>query len=477
MSVRISRRRMLTFLGWSGTGVTVVAAGVHAFLPALPSRHAPAAADAAAWVSLRPESHFELYSPRVEMGQGIAVSLRQIVAEELGVELTQVRWLSPDTAFGPVCRATVGSDSIRDFAPLLAQAAAALAVALRTRAAERLGSRDISLEATGARAANGRRASFRELATGKPLLLDENAVGGAAPRSLASKDALRVVGRGAPTEGIAAIVTGNGALFTDDIRPPGMIYGAIVKSEGLNGVVSAVDDTAARPIPGYIGLVSGRNFTGLLAARRGALQKALAAVSLEDEYDRRLTTADTDRAIGLPVGERSYEHVAHDAAIDPLQNFDIDLRLSVPLAAHASIEPRTAIASFAKDGRLEVWTGTQDVFFVRDTLAKALGLSRSGAAGHGMSARSLQRRLAECGWTLRAIVAAMRLQVAANLLSQTDMPIALVGLYAGYSDQPHFQREFRKGLGPTPRIYRQLSQASENPARQPGSRIRGSEGF
>jgi len=151
--------------------------------------------------------------------------------------------------------------------------------------------------------------------------------------------------------------------------------------------------------------------------------------------------------------------------------------LSVPLAAHASIEPRTAIASFAKDGRLEVWTGTQDVFFVRDTLAKALGLSRSGAAGHGMSARSLQRRLAECGWTLRAIVAAMRLQVAANLLSQTDMPIALVGLYAGYSDQPHFQREFRKGLGPTPRIYRQLSQASENPARQPGSRIRGSEGF
>ena len=102
---------------------------------------------------------------------------------------------------------------------------------------------------------------------------------------------------------------------------------------------------------------------------------------------------------------------------------------------------------------------------------------RSCAVKHGMSARSLQRRLGECGWTLRGIVAAMRLQVAANLLSQTEMPIALVGLCAGYSDQPHFQREFQKGLGPTPRIYRQLSQASKSPNRRAGSRNRGSEGF
>ncbi|MGE0153267.1 MAG: helix-turn-helix transcriptional regulator [Reyranellaceae bacterium] len=86
---------------------------------------------------------------------------------------------------------------------------------------------------------------------------------------------------------------------------------------------------------------------------------------------------------------------------------------------------------------------------------------RDYAADHGLSSRSFQRRLAENGWTLQKIVAAMRLQVAAELLSTSDMPIALVGLFAGYSDQPHFQRAFQKGLGPTPGLYRQLSQTAD----------------
>lgn len=75
----------------------------------------------------------------------------------------------------------------------------------------------------------------------------------------------------------------------------------------------------------------------------------------------------------------------------------------------------------------------------------------------GMSPRTLQRRLGEIGWSLRRITAAARAEVAARLLSETETPIALVGLLAGYSDQPHFQREFVKALGPTPAVYRRLT--------------------
>ncbi|MGE0153266.1 MAG: molybdopterin cofactor-binding domain-containing protein [Reyranellaceae bacterium] len=384
MSRKLSRRRLLKILGWSGAGITAMAAGAYALMPALPSRRAPAAADAAAWVSLRPEGHFELHSPRVEMGQGIAVALRQVVAEELGVSLAQVRCLSPDTAVSGECRATVGSDSIKDFAPLLAQAAAALALALQARAAAMLQAPEASLDAAGAAAASGRRLTFAELAAGPPLVLDDRAVAAATPRSFAADHAPRIVGHGAPTDGIAAIVTGNAPLFADDIRLPGMIHGAMVKSEGLNGTVAALDDSGARTIPGYLGLVSGRGFTGLLAARRGALQRALAAIAFEDSYERSVSTASIEAAIGSPGGKRGHEHVLHPAAIDPDRAFDIDLRLAVPLAAHASIEPRTAVADFRRDGKLEIWTGTQDAFFVRDTLAKALGMARSEVVVHGM---------------------------------------------------------------------------------------------
>ena len=79
----------------------------------------------------------------------------------------------------------------------------------------------------------------------------------------------------------------------------------------------------------------------------------------------------------------------------------------------------------------------------------------------GLSLRTLQRRLAEAGWTLGDIVASARVHQATRLLATTDTPLALVGLLAGYSDQPHFQRAFRAAVGPTPAEYRRLATRRE----------------
>ncbi len=73
-----------------------------------------------------------------------------------------------------------------------------------------------------------------------------------------------------------------------------------------------------------------------------------------------------------------------------------------------------------------------------------------------VSPRTLQRRLQAAGWTLQDIVASARVHLAARLLRESDTSLALVGLLAGYSDQPHFQRCFRKALGPTPAEFRRL---------------------
>lgn len=81
----------------------------------------------------------------------------------------------------------------------------------------------------------------------------------------------------------------------------------------------------------------------------------------------------------------------------------------------------------------------------------------AAARAAGFSLRTLQRRLAQAGWTLGDIVASARVHAATRLLAETDMPLALVGLLAGYSDQPHFQREFRTAVGPTPGEYRRLA--------------------
>lgn len=79
------------------------------------------------------------------------------------------------------------------------------------------------------------------------------------------------------------------------------------------------------------------------------------------------------------------------------------------------------------------------------------------ASAAGMSLRTLQRRLARAGWSLGDIAASARVHVATRLLASTGTPLAHVGLLAGYSDQPHFQRAFRAAVGPTPAEYRRLA--------------------
>lgn len=124
-----------------------------------------------------------------------------------------------------------------------------------------------------------------------------------------------------------------------------------------------------------------------------------------------------------------------------------------------SLDPSSSMPAPQRtaDGRT---LGSELVADLFATVAAEPG-SRTSLAEHararGLSRRTLQRRLQEGGWSLRQITASARIEVAARLLAETNTPIALVGLLSGYSDQPHFQREFANGLGPTPGAYRRMT--------------------
>jgi len=50
------------------------------------------------------------------------------------------------------------------------------------------------------------------------------------------------------------------------------------------------------------------------------------------------------------------------------------MRIDTPMAAHAAIEPRAAVADMGRDGG-RLWVGSQDPFYVRDTLADRFDLN------------------------------------------------------------------------------------------------------
>ncbi len=72
----------------------------------------------------------------------------------------------------------------------------------------------------------------------------------------------------------------------------------------------------------------------------------------------------------------------------------------------------------------------------------------------GLSVRTLQRRLAECGLTHVQIVDQVRYQAATRLLDDPDIRITDIGFELGYADSTHFARAFKRWAGVSPRQYR-----------------------
>lgn len=72
----------------------------------------------------------------------------------------------------------------------------------------------------------------------------------------------------------------------------------------------------------------------------------------------------------------------------------------------------------------------------------------------GVSARTFQRRLGECGLSYSALVAETRVELAEDWLKDADRPITEIAFALGYRDASNFTRNFRRINGVSPRAYR-----------------------
>jgi AraC-like DNA-binding protein len=77
----------------------------------------------------------------------------------------------------------------------------------------------------------------------------------------------------------------------------------------------------------------------------------------------------------------------------------------------------------------------------------------------GLSARNLQRRLQEQGGSYSGILRDARVRRAARAMLDTASSLAEIGYAAGFADQAHFAREFRRVLGASPAEWRRMARA------------------
>lgn len=145
-----------------------------------------------------------------------------------------------------------------------------------------------------------------------------------------------------------------------------------------------------------------------MASRPGALDAIAEILQVEWDVAGTHPRPGIARAIDIDThtADGALPHTVLEGA--PAEgSWDVDLRIDIPLAAHASIEPRAAVAEWSA-GKLTVWAGTQDAFYIRDVLADAFGL-RAGAVtvqscriGGGFGGRTLCTVEAEAAALARA---------------------------------------------------------------------------
>src|ERR1700694_2686060 len=97
------------------------------------------------WLKFHADGFVEVFSGKVEIGQGILTALAQIAAEELDVSIEQVRMVSASTAMSPDEAVTSGSLSVQDSGTALRHACAEARAIYLHAAAARLGASPESL--------------------------------------------------------------------------------------------------------------------------------------------------------------------------------------------------------------------------------------------------------------------------------------------------------------------------------------------
>lgn len=387
------------FLAAAAAGALTVTLAGCSLVPVIPKRPTSTADDALGWIRYE-NDRYTLWLPSAEMGQQISAALQGLAAAELGVPPAQVHLQLPSTRHIARVRATVGSASVQDFALPLARASATLREALaQGQTTGTLVARDIAPSA------------LRSLQ----------------PRAGGAQEAAAAPGQ------LHALVTGQ-PLFAGDTRLPGLLYGRVLRapmSAELASRPQAWDEAAARADPACVAVVQhprllqmGSLGLGIVARTPSALDRIEAALAVQWQVEdgSAFEQAAIDERIDIDTHLRrgALQHYLRKDDMPTDTAWTLDLRMDVPLAAHAPIEPRSATAHWLpatdKSTDLRVWAGTQDLFYVRDVLARQLGVDterievQACRIGGGFGGRTLCTVELEAAVLAQAVGAPVKVQ-------------------------------------------------------------------
>ncbi|WP_413673638.1 molybdopterin cofactor-binding domain-containing protein [Massilia cellulosiltytica] len=333
-----------------------------------------------AFIRIDREGIVTLIIHKVEMGQGTFTSLPQLLAEELGADLSKVKLeqapannsLYADALLGG--QVTGGSTSIRATYKPLREAGAKVRTVLVQAAAKNWNVEPGDLKVVGGTIrhdASNRQVHFGEVAEAASKL--------SFPAEVKLKDPAQftLVGKAIKRLDSPAKVNGS-AQFGIDARLPNMGIAAVAASPVLGGKVAAVDEQKAMAVKGVRQVLRIEGAVAVVADHFWAAKQGLlaAAPRFDDGPNANVSTAGI--VADMMKVSQNTGAIATDKG-DALKALDagpgrrIDVIYEVPFLAHATMEPMNCTVDLKPDG-CDIWVGTQVPALAQGAAAKLTGL-------------------------------------------------------------------------------------------------------
>ena len=368
------------------------------------------------WVKIAPDNTVTAIIPHGEMGQGVHTALSAMLAEEMEADWDAMEIMEApaekgyanfdlakgfitggakipsillDTVNGVFLKAvqsmdlqiTGGSASVRFTGTSAMMTAGAAAKELLLEAA----SKDWDVPLSELRAEKSfiyhgdKKAPFAQFAvtaaTLKPNLQPK----------LKKRSDYKLIGQTLPRVDIPSKVDGT-AIFAIDAQLDGMKYGTVMAAPVHGQSVAKLNSSDAEAMPGVIGVYNMGDYVAVVADGYWQAKQALAMVDVE--WTKAETEAVNEETIfaqyakAIETGEKKVLHKRGNVtkAVEGAASV-YEAEYKVPYLAHACMEPMNATA-WVRDGKCDLWAGTQNPLGTRMVTAKTLGFEPENVTLH-----------------------------------------------------------------------------------------------
>lgn len=328
--------------------------------------------DLNAYLRIGEDGIVSCYTGKIEMGQGVNTSLAQMMAEELDVNLDHVNMVMGDTDLCPYDAGTYGSLTTRRFGPPLRSAAAEARAILLQMAAESLAkpisALDVKAGIVFEKGNKRNNVSYADLTKGTKIFKSLNE-----KPQLKRPSEFKLIGKSTLRTDATDKVIG-GALYSGDIRLPGMVYAKILRPPSHAAQLINIDVSAVKNLKDVL-LIQDGDLVAVLHEDPETAEKYLDKIKAEYKtpeselnektiFDHLVKSAPEpsvlDEGDDMETGKNDSDVIIEEEYLDGY-------------VAHAPMEPHAAMA-FMENGRLKIWASTQKPFGLKRDIAKALDL-------------------------------------------------------------------------------------------------------